>query len=232
MELLGMVLRKSARDVLAHPREVVGTSLFASLPFLLIGGGPFVPRPLGPALIAGGWLLLGPIAAAAWEAALAVVEGRQTALWKGLRCHLISGLFFFALNALAVLLIVANFRFYITSPAEILRSPLLPFLPGLTLGAFFGLLWLYALALWGLLQLYALPLVLIRHVGVLEGLRTAGVLVLKNVGFSIGLAVVAFLLLGVLLLTGVGALLLAGGALGVLTVNATKALLATTTGAS
>ncbi|MDR5695011.1 MAG: hypothetical protein QN198_00845 [Armatimonadota bacterium] len=223
-----MVLRASTREILSHPREVVLISLFTSAPFLSIAAGPFLPRPLGPLFFLAGWLLLGPVLMAAWESSLDVLEGRQARLWRGLRQHLIQGLLFFLLNALAILLTMANFRFYVTSPAGVLTSPLLPFIPGLTLGVVFGLLWLYVLVLWGLIQLYAMPLVLIRRVGVMEGFRTGAVLVIKNAGFSAGLMVVASLLLGVLLLTGLGVILLAGGTLSILTLNATKALLKNT----
>ncbi len=93
-------------------------------------------------------------------------------------------------------------------------------------GAVFG----YVLFFWSLMGLYAWPLLVgqpedARPEGTLRVLKKAALLVLDNFGFTLGLAVVLLILVGVLWASVIGGFLLAGGLAVMLMTQAARELL-------
>lgn len=203
-------------------------SLLWAVPIALITGGLVLRTPAGRVAFVAGWAVLGPIAAAVWAAGSRISAGRfggRTEIVAALRSYLVNGSAFAIVDTLIGALIIANVRFYFSSTLGILGRPV-PWLgEGVRVGHLAGWLWLSPLTLWALAQLYALPLFVRQQIGVGVALRRAAILVLDNMLFTLGLAVLAVLLAGILVLTGAGTFVLLGGMLAVLTGNAAQILL-------
>ncbi len=165
---------------------------------------------------------------AAWTTGNRIARGTGRGIGDfldGLRTRTVLGLVYFLVDVLIAALLVANVRFYFTSTLGILGTPVSWLGKGVRVGHLLGLLWVSPLTLWGMMQLYAPALLIEQDIGVGQGLRRAAVLVLDNVLFSLGFAVVAVLLTGLLVVSGVGMFALFAGAMAVLTNNAVRVLL-------
>lgn len=199
------------------------------MPPALVFAGLTLGTGIGQAAFLAGWILLGPVTAAVWTVAGLIARRAAFSvrvLPAAFQKQWITGLLFFLVDGGLGWLLVANVRFYFSSMLGILGRPL-PWLgEGMRAGHLIGFVWLAPLLLWALAQFYALPLLVEEPRGVGAALRRAALLVVDNVWFTLGLAVVAGVLAGLLLLTGIGAFVLLPGLLAVLTTNATRALLA------
>jgi len=195
---------------------------------VLVIGGLALGTATGQIAFLAGWVLFGPLAAGIWSAA-GQIAGRRAFrvrdLPRRVRTEWIAGLLFFLVDGGLGWLLVANVRFYFTSTAGILGRPLPTLAEGMRVGHLVAFVWLAPLVLWALAQLYALPLLVAERRGIGAALRRAALLVVDNIGFPLALAAVVVVLSGILLLTGVGALVLLPGVVAVLTTNAVRALL-------
>lgn len=203
-------------------------SLLWAVPMALIAGGLALGTRAGRVAFVAGWAVLGPIAAAVWATGSRISTrtfGGRTEIVAALRSQLVNGSVFVIVDTLIGALIIANVRFYFTSTLGILGRPV-PWLgEGIRVGHLAGWIWLSPLTLWALVQLYALPLLVRQQIGVGVALRRAAILVLDNMLFTLGLAVLVIVVAGILVLTGAGAFVLLGGILAILTGNAAQVLL-------
>ncbi len=175
-----------------------------------------------------GWVALGPTTLAAWAVGNRIARSssaRMRDVIDGLRQWLIPGLWFFLVEVFLTTLLVANVRFYFSSTLGVLGHPVEALGKGIRVGHLVALAWLSPLTLWALMQLYLPALVVEQSIGIGRALRRSAVLVLDNIFFSLGLATIVVVLMGLLVLSGVGMIALFAGVLAVLTSNAVRELL-------
>lgn len=204
-------------------------SLFWCLPVALATIGVTNGSGLGRIAFTIGWVALGPVTLATWAVGSRIVRGDPVAVRDvitGIRPWLVAGVVFFLAEVFLTTLLVANVRFYFSSTVGILGRPVNALAQEIRVGQLIGLLWLSPLTLWALMQLYLAALVVEQGVSIGRALRRAAILVLDNILFTLGLAIIVAVLLGLLVLSGVGMIALLGGSLSVLTANASHTLLA------
>lgn len=175
-----------------------------------------------------GWVALGPTTLAAWAVGNRIARSSSARLRDfidGLRRWLIPGLLFFLVEVFLTTLLVANVRFYFSSTLGVLGHPIEALGKGIRVGHLVALAWLSPLTLWALMQVYFPALIIEQGVGMGRALRRSALLVLDNIFFSLGLATIVIVLLGLLVLSGVGMIALFAGVLAVLTSNAVRELL-------
>jgi hypothetical protein len=222
------VLTKSARDIYDHLGIVIATSLIWSITVALTVIGIVSGSGLGRIAFTLGWVALGPVTLATWAVGNRIARGQSAQMRDvvdGLRQWLIPGLLFFLVEILLTTLLVANLRFYFSSTLGILGHPVEALGKGIRVGHLVALAWLSPLTLWVLMQLYLPALIIEQEIGMGRALRRSAVLVLDNILFSLALAAIGGVLLGLLVLSGVGMIALFAGVCAVLTSNAVRELL-------
>jgi uncharacterized membrane protein YesL len=133
--------------------------------------------------------------------------------WAGFRAGFLRGLVLLALTALLVMVVLFNWRNFSLENQLLL--------------AMLRSLWVFLLAAWFCILLYVFPLLeQMERPNVLLGLRNAGLMLLKNPLFSLGLFVISLLFIIISVVTVIPVALILPGMLACITDSAVRDRLA------
>lgn len=225
---LSIGLRLGLRDTYDYLGAVLLISVGWSAVFgiAVIGGHAAARAPAGglpgalPSLLgvfgafAAAVLVGGPLAAGAFRFARNAAARQEPDLFDlawGFREAPARSIRLAALHGAVGVILAGDSLFFITQ-----KSP-----AAVVLGALLG----YAALFWGLMMLYAWPLLVEQETGVRAIVRKSALLVLDNLGYTVGVGLIMLALTGALWISVVGGVVLWAGATAMLLTQATRELL-------